>query len=1074
VFSPNRIIFTWLLINLAIIVLVLLMPVILGDRKKPVQQLSAHPQLQLAGAPEQEGSYIRSITEGFGYTVRSGYLRWITLGVMLLAIIFAMIEYRSSGLLLNALGSQESLNNYLALLLGLGNVIVLPMLLFGLNRLIARLGLGNASLIFPTGNLLINSSLMLAPGLASATAAYFNYTTLPTSFYYPINTLLYNAVPLRVRGRARAFVDGLIFPIGLLAGSALLLVLPINVKIRAVTLFIGLLALAFFITSVIIRRQYGRALVQMLEQENYTFLLSHGASDLAAADPATLNRLRVKLESSESHEITVFMTQLIAQIGGRQALSILAPAVRKTAEPRTRAAMVDTMSAAGLSGNVFRDLCIFLLADPDGRVRRSAIASLEQLTGTNDQWFQRRMLAMTSDIDLEVRSRVLSALIRGGDFYKLEPAVRALDELLNDEDPHKRVYGVRVLKRINQPRAAFELLKYLEDREDRVRLEAALAMEDYVCNSRPASMKGDDGLEAQVLSIMSLLIQDPIERVRQAALTVFGQIGNDQAQELLLEALSDSSFQIRETAISALVRMGEAIIPVLKSRLESPEAQVGKTALVVLGRIQPAEFAQVVMDTGVKRNLQQIYQGYNLVEALETCRDMRSIHILQCALRERCQDLAYEILYFLASIHDMDAVKIIGDSLGSGNSRVRANAAEALEAMTSPHTAGLITPLFEPGPPAKQLAEMGRNIWGLEPIDATQAIHQLVNASETPWIQALANFSLGEIGSRLRGFSFGIEAESQEIVSQQPFEEKSTYPRRRSRRALGKELLGEELLSALEDSDEQEATKSSQEEFPATRLRKYSPTDLLGVISGDADIEDGLRSIEEKGESGSDTPETHKTLEERYHLSFTIEEIETLLRAGVKHPVKDVRLAARTASKSIVGVRRGSATEETMLSTIDRIIFLKEVPFFQDMTIDQLRVLANVCEEQMFDKDTRIFNNGDPGGTLYVVVNGRVGIEQEKRTGSFARLANVEAYSYFGEANFFDNSPCSTSAVAIQDTLTLKLHREPLIALARQNPDLSLELINVLSQRLREVNDRLADMTRSKPRALHQLYDQFD
>jgi len=162
-----------------------------------------------------------------------------------------------------------------------------------------------------------------------------------------------------------------------------------------------------------------------------------------------------------------------------------------------------------------------------------------------------------------------------------------------------------------------------------------------------------------------------------------------------------------------------------------------------------------------------------------------------------------------------------------------------------------------------------------------------------------------------------------------------------------------------------------------------------------------------------------------------------------------------------------------MLSTIDRIIFLKEVPFFADMTVEQLKVLANVCEEVFFEKDTTIFKDEDPGGTLYVVVNGRVGIEQEKRAGSFARLADVEAHSYFGEANFFDNSPCSTSAVAIQDTLALKLRREPLIALARQNPELSLELINVLSQRLREANDRIADLTRSKPRALHQLYDQL-
>ena len=162
-----------------------------------------------------------------------------------------------------------------------------------------------------------------------------------------------------------------------------------------------------------------------------------------------------------------------------------------------------------------------------------------------------------------------------------------------------------------------------------------------------------------------------------------------------------------------------------------------------------------------------------------------------------------------------------------------------------------------------------------------------------------------------------------------------------------------------------------------------------------------------------------------------------------------------------------------MLSIIDRIIFLKEVPFFQGMNIDQLKVLAALCEEKFFEKDAHIFNNGDPGGALYVVVNGRVGIEQEKRAGSFARLADVDAYSYFGEVNFFDGSSRSMSAIAVRDTLTLQLRREPLIELIRQNPNLALELINALSDRLRANNNRIAELTRSQPDKLDKLFNKF-
>jgi CRP/FNR family cyclic AMP-dependent transcriptional regulator len=159
-----------------------------------------------------------------------------------------------------------------------------------------------------------------------------------------------------------------------------------------------------------------------------------------------------------------------------------------------------------------------------------------------------------------------------------------------------------------------------------------------------------------------------------------------------------------------------------------------------------------------------------------------------------------------------------------------------------------------------------------------------------------------------------------------------------------------------------------------------------------------------------------------------------------------------------------------MLSEIEKVILLKEVPFFQSMTVEQLRVLANVCEEDDFPAETCLFHEGDPGGILYIVVSGRVGIEQEQRKGFFARLATVEAHACLGETDFFDDNCRTNSAIAIQDTLVLRLRREPLIALARQHPDLSLELINALSVRLREANYRIAELTRTLPQELNELY----
>jgi len=162
-----------------------------------------------------------------------------------------------------------------------------------------------------------------------------------------------------------------------------------------------------------------------------------------------------------------------------------------------------------------------------------------------------------------------------------------------------------------------------------------------------------------------------------------------------------------------------------------------------------------------------------------------------------------------------------------------------------------------------------------------------------------------------------------------------------------------------------------------------------------------------------------------------------------------------------------------MLSVIEKVIFLKEVPFFRGLTVEQLRVLASACEEEFVPADGRLFGEGDPGGALYMIVSGRVSIEREKRQGTLARLDTIEPYSYLGEADFFDGNCRTHSATALQDTLTLRLRREPLLDLARQHPDLALELINVLSARLRETTEHIAEMTRAHPERLHQLYDQL-
>ena len=111
---------------------------------------------------------------------------------------------------------------------------------------------------------------------------------------------------------------------------------------------------------------------------------------------------------------------------------------------------------------------------------------------------------------------------------------------------------------------------------------------------------------------------------------------------------------------------------------------------------------------------------------------------------------------------------------------------------------------------------------------------------------------------------------------------------------------------------------------------------------------------------------------------------------------------------------------------------------------------------------------------MYVIVAGCIALEQEQRRGSSARVATLDAGGFFGEADLFDDAPRAMTALAIQPARLLRLRREPLLALMRRHPELSLTIIDVLSQRLRAADERIAELAPRRPRQLHQVFDRLE
>ncbi len=133
-----------------------------------------------------------------------------------------------------------------------------------------------------------------------------------------------------------------------------------------------------------------------------------------------------------------------------------------------------------------------------------------------------------------------------------------------------------------------------------------------------------------------------------------------------------------------------------------------------------------------------------------------------------------------------------------------------------------------------------------------------------------------------------------------------------------------------------------------------------------------------------------------------------------------------------------------MISTVERVLFLKAIDFFEDIPSELLVSVARLAVETPFEEGAPILHEGDDGDCLYLVVEGSVSVLFQGRI-----VAQLGPKECVGEMSLLDAEPRSASVVAAQPTLCLRLDREPFYELLAEHPELARGLISVLSRRLR-------------------------
>lgn len=160
--------------------------------------------------------------------------------------------------------------------------------------------------------------------------------------------------------------------------------------------------------------------------------------------------------------------------------------------------------------------------------------------------------------------------------------------------------------------------------------------------------------------------------------------------------------------------------------------------------------------------------------------------------------------------------------------------------------------------------------------------------------------------------------------------------------------------------------------------------------------------------------------------------------------------AARTLQNLGRPVPEGAGEEVPM----SRLLFLKGVSLFRELSLDSLLALDQALRQADFLPGEVVFREGSTGDDLYIVLRGQVVVE--KGEGAAARkLATMGAGDFFGEMALFDDEPRSATCRAETATTLLRLDRSRFHSLMEQLPRLGIEISRVLSLRLRRTSGSL-------------------
>jgi CRP-like cAMP-binding protein len=148
-------------------------------------------------------------------------------------------------------------------------------------------------------------------------------------------------------------------------------------------------------------------------------------------------------------------------------------------------------------------------------------------------------------------------------------------------------------------------------------------------------------------------------------------------------------------------------------------------------------------------------------------------------------------------------------------------------------------------------------------------------------------------------------------------------------------------------------------------------------------------------------------------------------------------------------------SRDTSDSAIDKAAILRGQSLFCDLAPAALDELCRYAKPLRFKRGETVFLKGDPGSSLFLVIDGSVRASTMSAEGRTALLNVMGKGEIFGEIAVLDGLTRTTDAIAHSDCALLAIDRRDLFDFLRKQPELAMKFIDLLCARLRWTSDQV-------------------